>query len=254
MSFAGEQDVFTDFKRTIYVDRLKPISAMDSAVVLAGNDRDVRTLSIDQTADKVWQFMNLPANISDAQVIALTNAGNGATQIDVDLFSKTFTNVINGNNVVTIVTARDHRQHERAAFRRAESADDQRRRARRSQSEQCFEVGDVTGTSYGIESIVYPNGSGTTNFAFNPAADLTNDGLIDSRDLYALPIQYANVNAAPAVKRAARDAVLRRGDMNQDGQTNVGRHRSHQPELRQHCCGDMIWTSMAGPRRAGRSR
>ena len=44
-----------------------------------------------------------PANLTDAQVIAMTNAGNGASQIDIDLFSKTFTNVINGNNAVTVV-------------------------------------------------------------------------------------------------------------------------------------------------------
>src|SRR4029079_19692050 len=84
-----------------------------------------------------------------------------------------------------------------------------------------YETGDVTGTSYGSASIVDPNGSGTTNFVFNPAADLTNDGLIDSRDLYALPVQYNNVNAPAAVKTAARQAVLRRGDVNNDGVSNA---------------------------------
>src|SRR5262249_26479124 len=84
-----------------------------------------------------------------------------------------------------------------------------------------YEVGDVTGTSYGMEAIVYPNGSGTTNFAFNAAADINADGLIDSRDLYGVEMRYAAVGASQAVRDAARAAVLRRGDMNIDGQTNA---------------------------------
>src|SRR5262249_26401087 len=76
-----------------------------------------------------------------------------------------------------------------------------------------YAAGDVTGTSYGMEAIVYPNAGGTTNFSFNAAADMNGDGLIDSRDLYAQRDRFVAIGAPAAAINAAKDAVLRRGDI-----------------------------------------
>jgi len=84
-----------------------------------------------------------------------------------------------------------------------------------------YTQGDVSGTAYGMESLIYPNASGSTNFAFNAAADMNGDGLMDSRDLYLQRDRFRAINAPLAARNAATAAVLKRGDLNQDGVTDV---------------------------------
>jgi hypothetical protein len=103
----GGPAVFSEWKQVIYVDRLKPVSAVagfhpwDKA---QQDDRDLFVRSTDQTADSVHVFMDLPANLSDAQVLSMVNGGNRAPQIDRDLFKYGFFDLANGNHVATIVT------------------------------------------------------------------------------------------------------------------------------------------------------
>jgi hypothetical protein len=103
----GGPDIFNDFRKVIYVDRLPP-SAMISSIAQSGSGGgktvSVDVQSLDLTAYNVHVLMDLGAGQSDAQVLALLNSGTQSTQTDRDLFSKSLTGVTNGTHVLTTVT------------------------------------------------------------------------------------------------------------------------------------------------------
>ena len=49
-------------------------------------------------------FVDLAANLSDAQIMGIVSSGNQANMADRDLFTKTFNFVGSGNHAITIVT------------------------------------------------------------------------------------------------------------------------------------------------------
>lgn len=100
---SNEPAIFTDFTQTVYVDRLKPVSAVASFAG-NGNDRTVVAQSVDGTANNVHFLLDTPGNWTDAQVLAQVNGGTQGTGIDVDQWSKSYTNLGSGNHVVTVVT------------------------------------------------------------------------------------------------------------------------------------------------------
>ena len=208
--------MYEDFRKVVYVDRLKPVSAVYSFDTFNGNSqaRDLTIQSTDLTADTVNVFLDLPANLSESQVLALVGQGNSAGAIDRDLFNYRYNGgVKTGNHVVTIVTREitGNTSVQRIAGNYTQTT------AGAGLGDLNFDgvyaSGDVTGTGYGMEALVYPNAQGNTNTQFNPAADLNADGLIDSRDLYAQRDRYVQIGAPPATIDAARQAVLRRGDL-----------------------------------------
>ncbi|TWT82989.1 cytoplasmic alpha-amylase [Planctomycetes bacterium CA13] len=104
----GGPAVFSDFRKSIYVDRLAPLSAVKSFEPWqegVNENRDLIIQSLDKTADSVHVFLDLPAGLSDAEVLALTAGGNGNTrQIDRDQFIYGFSGLSHGNHAVTTVT------------------------------------------------------------------------------------------------------------------------------------------------------
>ncbi|MEQ8837320.1 MAG: alpha amylase C-terminal domain-containing protein, partial [Lacipirellulaceae bacterium] len=102
----GESEVFTDFRQTVYVDRLAPESVIASTEQFGALDttRDFQVQSVDQTAEDVHVLLNLPASLTDAEILNLVSSGNLAEQIDRDLFSWVESDVIDGNHVATVVT------------------------------------------------------------------------------------------------------------------------------------------------------
>jgi glycosidase len=104
----GGPAVFTDLRDTIYVDRLRPESGIESFApwqVGVNENRDLVVRSLDKTANAVHAFLNLPAGMTDSQILAMANGGQGtARQIDRDQFIFGFSNIPHGNNVVTIVS------------------------------------------------------------------------------------------------------------------------------------------------------
>jgi hypothetical protein len=221
---ASGPEIFTDFKETIYVDRLKPVSAVNDFAgvgTINATTRDLTVKSVDQTATSVNVFLDLPATLSDADILALVGQANSTGQIDRDLFTYRYNNVGNGNHVTTIVTKEitGNTNIQRIAGVLTSTT----RGAGLGDLDYggTYTAGDVSGTAYGMESLIYPNASGSTNFAFNAAADMNGDGLMDSRDLYLLRDHYRAINAPVAAKNAAVAAVLKRGDLNQDGVTDV---------------------------------
>ncbi|MBC8109247.1 MAG: hypothetical protein H7Z14_21855, partial [Anaerolineae bacterium] len=220
----GGPDVFSDFKRTIYVDRLKPVAAVSefsNATTPLSSTRDLKIKSVDQTATQVNVFVDLAANLTDSQILGIVSAGNQATMVDRDLFTKNFTFVGHGNHAITIVTkeitGNTNIQRIAGVFtqttRGAGLGD--------LDFDGVYEAADVTGPSNSMEQFVYPDGTGGTNFTFNAAADINADGLLDSRDLYGQRDRFRTIGAPAAATNAAVAAVLKRGDVNQDGFTTV---------------------------------
>lgn len=215
----GGQPVYSSFKKVIYVDRLKPVSAVDTFLPWdAGNsqNRDLAVRSTDQTANAVHTFLNLPANLTDAQVIALVAAGNKASQVDRDLFKYGFFGVPSGNNVATIVTYEITGNVNVQRVAGITLATNKGLGFGDLNFDNQYTTGDVAFASGAFEPVLY-----SQNAQFNAAADLTGDGLVDNRDLYLLPARYASVGASAAVQNETRNMIVRRGNLNGDGMTTA---------------------------------
>lgn len=215
----GGQAVYTDFRKTIYVDRLDPRSSVasfqpwDSA---NPQNRDLVIRSDDKTADKVHVFLNLPANLTDAQILAMIGTGNRAGDYDRDLFKYGYFNVQSGNNVATVVTYEitgnlNIQRHSGVFVGNARGAG-----LGDINGDGSFTTNDVANAGGAFEEVLY-----SRNAQFNPAADLDANGRIDNRDLFALPQLYSNLSASQTVRDETRAMVLRRGDVNQASGSNA---------------------------------
>jgi len=206
--------VFTDFPQTIYVDTMPPDSAVQNVVTDSGNTRQVNIVSVDNTANSVHVFFNLPPADTNAQILSMAETGSlvassQATQTDVNLFeSANLNNAPNGNNVVTVVS-----------FKPDGNSNVQRFTGINLQSSYGAGLGDLdyngqfnsTDVS-DFETVLYSQGT-----QFNPAADINGDGKVDDKDLFLLPSVYPNGSAAQSL---AEQLIVQRGDLNGDGVTN----------------------------------
>ena len=95
----GGPAVFSDFRKVVYVDRLKPVSDL-----VGINEVAALVKSLDQTAQDVHVFVDLPLTLSDADVRALASGSNQAEQIDRDLFAFDFGSPLVGNHAITLLT------------------------------------------------------------------------------------------------------------------------------------------------------
>jgi alpha-amylase len=218
----GGPAVFTDFKKTIYVDRLEPEAAMVSFGPFASSpstlqNRDLIVRSTDGTADNMHFFLDLPASMSDAQIMQMVNSGQGdAGAYDRDSFIRGYTDVRTGNHVATVVTIEP-----------TGNTNIQRFPGLFTQTELGVGLGDLTSRG-GLQ----PNdilGAGVNAFEgvlfsqnslFNAAADVDGNGLVDNRDLFDLGGALTAQGAGAAVLDAYNALLLKRGDVNQDGVTN----------------------------------
>jgi hypothetical protein len=208
--------VYTDFRKAVYVDRLKPVSAVYGFAGVGTTTATTRDLSIrstDLTADKVNVFLDLPAGLSDAQVLALVAQGNSAGQIDRDLFTFRYSNVGNGNHAITIVTKEIDGNTNVQRIAGQYTATTRGAGLGDTNYDGVYAAADVTGPTSSMENLVYPNGAALTNQLFVASADMNGDGLMDSRDLYLQRDRFEQISAPAAAIDAARAAVLRRGDV-----------------------------------------
>ncbi len=107
---SGEPEIYSEFKDVIYVDRLKPISAVASfAPIQAGVNQNQRITikSVDQTANNVHVLWDVGANITDSAIRNMIGSSTQATNIDVDQWTKDLTGATDGNHVATVVTFED---------------------------------------------------------------------------------------------------------------------------------------------------
>lgn len=176
---AGESEVFTDFRKTIYVDRLAPESSLAGFETIAGaaNARDLLVRSDDLTADAVHVLWNLPYGLDESAILAQLGSANAAEQIDRDLFSFQAANVMSGNLVATVVTYEITGRHSvrRVPGLLASTA------IGRGFGDLNFDNVYAPADIDQFETVFL---SGNT--LFNPAADLSGDGLVTVADLTLL--------------------------------------------------------------------
>jgi hypothetical protein len=219
--------VFTDFKRTIYVDRVPPEAAIVSfdpyaSAPLNPNNRDLIVESTDHTANNMHIFLDLPAGLTNAQVLAMALGGqNDASEYDRDQWVKGFTNVTTGNHVTTVVTFEP-------TFNGSQGFNVQRFAGMFTDtnigagfgdlnSSGTFTTSDIVGIgNNSAEDILY-----SQNSKFRAAFDVSGDGLGDNRDLFLLGDELVANGASQDVLNAYTGLLLKRGDLNGSGVTNL---------------------------------
>ena len=188
----GGPAVFTDFRQALYVDRHAANSAVvsfDPIVSGVNENRRLTIRSVDQLADKVYAFLDLPAGLTDDQVTAMIGSGSLANQVDSDLFTKDFYGLTNGNHVVTVVTVKLDGH-----------ATVQRFPGFYTSTIFGAGLGDLNfdGRIDASDVDLFSQVLTSNNSQFNPAADGNADGRIDNSDLllyYPILLQ-ANVDQA----------------------------------------------------------
>ena len=191
----GGPAIFTDFRQTLYIDRLKPVSAVASfnpLVTGVNQNRQLLIRSSDLTANNVHAFLDLPASLTDAQVLGMVSAGTQAGKLDRDLFAYGFNNLTNGNHVFTVVS-----------YERTGNVNVQRFPGNYTSTLNGLGLGDANfdGTFSPADIDIFRTLINSHNTQFNPAADMNGDGVIDLNDLNLLGQVLTNANAdSPTLK------------------------------------------------------
>ena len=215
----GGPAVYTAWRESIYVDRLPPEVAL-AGVTEQGpgrpaTSRDVFVESTDRTADSVHVFLDLPENLTDAEILARVDGANAAGRRDRDLSRLR-------------LRRRDERQPRRGPSSpssrpatAASPASPAWRPTPASGSASAtstptaqFTTGDVFGAD-AFEQVLYSQGD-----EFNAAADVDGDGRVTNLDLFALRPAYEDFGAIAAAGEA-REAEIRRGNVNLDNATDA---------------------------------
>ncbi|MFM8498301.1 MAG: autotransporter-associated beta strand repeat-containing protein [Planctomycetia bacterium] len=222
--------VFSEWKEVIYVDREKPVSSYDSnkPVTVGGftqyENRDFFFRSDDLTANNMHVFRNLPAAMTDAEILAMVGSGSQAEAWDRDLFKKYFGGVENGNQVFTVVTYEVTGNYNIQRLPGVYTQSLNGRGLGDLNFNGRFDVNDVADVDGNFEQLVYARDT-----RFNPAADLNGDGLVNTADMLGLRGVLTAGGANPAVQAAVTGMLGRRADLSGDfGPTffDIDLHRS----------------------------
>jgi alpha-amylase len=148
------------------------------------------------------------------------NGQNSAGRYDADSFVYGFNNVVTGNHVATVVTFEPTFDGTHGySIKRVPgmfTATGVGLGFGDLNANGTYQVNDIQGLGGAFEQILY-----SQNMQFRAVADLDGNGLVDNRDLFLLG-PHLQANGASASVMAAYDGVLlRRGDINEDGTTNV---------------------------------
>ena len=189
----GGPAIFSEFKESIYVDRLPPeseILSFEPYQTGINENRDLVVRSVDQTADNAHVFLNLPAGLTDVEVLQMVAGENQARKRDRDQFIYGFLNVPHGNNVATIVS-----------YESTGNVNVQRMPGLFTSTIIGAGLGDLDfdgdvdlNDTQEFETVFM-----SENLLFNPAADFNADGQIDYADLDLFSIQQASAGADQAI-------------------------------------------------------
>jgi hypothetical protein len=219
----GGPAVYTDFKRTIYVDRLPPEPALvsfDPYVSDPNNNanRDLVIRSVDGTANSMRFFLDVGAALTESQILQMVQNGQGiqAGLYDRDSFVSGYTNVRKGNHAVTVVTYEPTGNYTVRRFSGiftngvgAGFGD--------PSGNGVVSPGEIIGSSStSFETILY-----SQNGLFNATSDVDANGLIDNRDLFLLGPQLVSQNAVQTTLDAYDQLLVKRGDVTGDAQTGL---------------------------------
>jgi alpha-amylase len=214
---ATENEVYKDFRQTLYVDRLDPVSSVDSTGQFPfqslDTSRDIRIKSDDKTADSVHVLFDIPTSLSNSQILSLIGPSTLSQRIDSDLFGIQQTNVGSGNHTVVTVTTEITGRFSIQRFS-----------GRSITTSRGLGLGDVDFTGSRniadvstFNSILYSNLNPIPQF--NPAADVNGNGVVDNNDLYNLASVFPGADGTTL--NAIRNAIRQRGDLNNDTLANA---------------------------------
>ncbi len=221
----GGPAVFSDFKQVVYLDRVPPPAAVVSFAPQASaptnpNNRDMIVRSVDETANNMHFFLDLPATTSNSTILGMVGSGSQATSYDRDSFLKSYSGVSYGNHVVTVVT-----------YEPTGNYNIQRFPGQLTQTNLGLGFGDMNSSnSYSttdircsgacsnnsVEDVLY-----SQNTKFRAAFDVNGDGLGDDRDLFLLGNQLVTHGAGQTVLNSYTDLLLHRGDVTGNGTTDA---------------------------------
>jgi hypothetical protein len=197
----GEPPIFTDFKMTIYVDHgptISKIVSFNSTVAGVNENRTLVVQSTDLLANNVHVFFDLPAGLTNPQVLSMVGSSSQANQIDRDLWTFNVTGLTNGNHVATVVS-----------YQIDGSANVQRFPGLYTSTIFGAGLGDLNfdGQIDASDVNLFGQVLASNNSQFNPAGDLNGDGVIDNSDLLLLYPRLIQVGASAATL-AAYNALL----------------------------------------------
>jgi glycosidase len=214
----GGPAIYSDFKRVVYIDRLPPDSAVDSLELngTGTGNMDLLMRSVDQTAQAVFVYLDLPANATEAEILDIDPASNTTLKIDRDLFKRSFLNVKDGIHVVTLLTVESTGTFNIQRFAGFSTTGGNGAGLGDLDADDVFSPDDLTLVPGGFQDILY-----SQNDKFNAAADANADGLVDNRDLFLLGGILTNAGADQPTLDAYAQVLLDRGDLNADSFTNA---------------------------------
>jgi alpha-amylase len=169
--------VYTDFRQTIYLDRNRPVSQIDSFTPIASGVNENQRLtveSVDQLANNVHVLLDQPANLTESQLLALIGSNSQSNQTDTYTWTKDFNGLTSGNHVMTVIT-----------FKPDGNSNVQRFAGKFTSTIFGAGLGDINHDgSYTVADVeAFKNLYYSLNSKFDPAADFTADGLIDGQDV-----------------------------------------------------------------------
>ncbi|MGD9634827.1 MAG: hypothetical protein AB7G28_07690 [Pirellulales bacterium] len=217
----GGPAVYTDFKRAIYVDRLPPEAALVSFAPYATdpnnpNNRDFIVKSVDETADSMHVLLDLPANLTDQQILAQVSGLNKANYYDRDKFIRG-QSVNFGSHVATVVTYEPTGNFNIQRFAGLFTQTNGRGRGFGDMNfSNGYVVGDIWHNIGSVEDVLY-----SQNSKFSSAFDVNGDGLGDNRDLFLLGNELVANAASQDVLDAYTGLLLKRGDFDGSGATDL---------------------------------
>ncbi|WP_231956496.1 alpha-amylase family glycosyl hydrolase [Posidoniimonas polymericola] len=217
----GGPAVFTDFRQVVYVDRLAPESRVESFDPYAvdpsnPNNRDIIVESVDGTAERVHVFVDFPAALDDQAYLDRAAAGEGlAGDFDHDRFAFGVSGVTNGNHVITVLTIEPTGTHNLQRLSGYAPETQIGLGIGDANADGLYTVSDLVGFG-GFEPVLR-----SQNAVFRATLDATGDGLIDARDLIPLGAALAAGDASAAVLAEYDAMLLRRADLDQDGDADT---------------------------------
>lgn len=211
----GGPAVFRDFTKAIYVDRLKPASELasfDPFDSTNADNRDIIIRSVDKTAETVHVFHNLPASLTDTEILSFVGDDNDSGQIARDQFAFGIFNAPHGNNVATFVTFEQTGNFNIQRFTGLFAETSNGAGLGDINLDGSFTIADVANVPGAFEEILY-----SQNSQFNAAADVNGDGLIDTFDLLELKDAYIDAGADAATLGLLQTVKNRRVDFDFSG-------------------------------------
>ena len=215
----GGEAVYTDFKETIYVDRLKPESEIAgfTAFDATGFNLDVDIRSLDKTANSIHILFNLGDALSDDVVMNLVNTNNQAFQRDIETFRRAFVAVPAGNSAITVVTFEETGTSNIQRFTGVDTGSTRGLGFGDVNFNDEFNELDLTDGPINFETFLY-----SRNLQFNPGADGNGDGRVDTLDVLLLRDLVEQPGVTQATADAFQDVLERRGDLSENATLDDG--------------------------------